>query len=194
MSDRLTGPVRHEAEIRKSRFIAHAAPVDDEEAARAFIDQVSDSGATHNCWAWRIGGRYRFDDDGEPGGTAGRPILQAIESQDFDCAVVVVTRFFGGIKLGTGGLARAYSGTASEALRTAARKPIIKHVRLLAVLPFACIDAAHQAMAGHGGEKLHETYLSNGVELLVSVPESNRDAFVEQVRNLARGEARIRRI
>src|SRR5690554_5737241 len=102
MSRRLIAPVSHEAEIKKSRFIAHAAAAGDEQTAKDFIAQVSEPAATHNCWAWLIGDSYRFDDDGEPGGTAGRPILQAIESQGFDQTVVVVIRYFGGIKLGTG--------------------------------------------------------------------------------------------
>ena len=73
--------------------------------------------ATHHCWAYRIGPAYRFGDDGEPGGTAGAPILRAIEGQGVDRVMVVVVRFYGGVKLGTGGLARAYGGTAAECLR-----------------------------------------------------------------------------
>ncbi len=103
----LAGRCRHEQEIKKSRFLAQAAPVDTPEQALAFVQAMSDPAATHNCWAYRIGQAYRFNDDGEPGGTAGRPILQAIEGQGIDCAVVVVTRWYGGIKLGAGGLARA---------------------------------------------------------------------------------------
>jgi len=109
-------------EIRKSRFLAQAAPVDDDAAADTFIAEVSDRGATHNCWAWRLGNRYRFNDDGEPGGSAGRPILAAIDGQGLDHVVVVVTRWFGGIKLGVGGLVRAYGGCAAECLRTAPRR------------------------------------------------------------------------
>ncbi len=115
----LSDPVRHEALIRKSRFLALAAPVAAPEDVQEFLDARRDHQATHNCWAWRLGAQYRFHDDGEPGGTAGRPILQAIESQDCDRVVVLVIRWFGGIKLGTGGLARAYGGTAAECLRLA---------------------------------------------------------------------------
>ena len=121
----LAGHCRHEQEIKKSRFLAQAAPVDAPEAALAFVQDVADPAATHNCWAYRIGQAYRFNDDGEPGGTAGRPILQAIEGQGIDRAVVVVTRWYGGIKLGAGGLARAYGGTAAECLRLAERVPIV---------------------------------------------------------------------
>lgn len=91
---------QHVAEIRKSRFLAQAASVDDAAQALAFLRDVGDPAATHNCWAYRIGQDYRFNDDGEPGGTAGRPILQAIEGQGFDRVMVVVTRWFGGTKIG----------------------------------------------------------------------------------------------
>ncbi|MEW5318724.1 MAG: hypothetical protein WDW38_009920 [Sanguina aurantia] len=95
-----------QADIRKSRFIAQAAAVTSPGAALAFVHEASDGDATHNGWAYRLGQDYRFNDDGEPGGTAGRPILQAIEGQAMDGVVVVVTRWYGGIKLGAGGLVR----------------------------------------------------------------------------------------
>lgn len=188
MSRMLCAEVCHEAVIKRSRFIARAARCADEAAARAFLERVRDPDANHNCWAWKIGERYRFDDDGEPGGTAGGPILQAIESQDYDRTIVVVTRHFGGTKLGTGGLMRAYGGTAAEALRTAASERIVEHVRLRARLPFEHIAGAHQAMAAHAAGKIEETYGSDGVELLVSVPASGRKAFEAALRDLTRGD------
>jgi uncharacterized YigZ family protein len=194
MSYRLIAPVTHEAEVKKSRFIAQAAPADDEEAAKAFIEHVSDPAANHNCWAWAIGQNYRFDDDGEPGGTAGRPILQAIENQGYDRTVVVVTRFFGGTKLGTGGLARAYGGTANEALRTAESAPIVPRVRLRLTLPFEFVDAAHHALSEFEGDKLDEDYDPEGVTLIVTVPAASRQAFAERMRDLARGQLRVARI
>ncbi len=194
MSLRLIEPVTHEAEIKKSRFIARAAPVEDEAAALAFIERVSDPAANHNCWAWLIGDSYRFDDAGEPGGTAGRPILQAIENQGYDRTVVVVTRFFGGIKLGTGGLARAYGGTASEALRTAESAPIVPKVRLRLRLPFEFVDAAHHALSEFNGDKLDEDYAADGVTLIVTIPAASRQAFAEHMRDAARGQVRVARI
>src|SRR5512146_622329 len=100
----LATDARFQQDVRKSRFVANAAPVADIEAALAFIARVSDRSATHNCWAYRIGAQYRFNDDGEPAGTAGKPILLAIDGQSLDHVAVVVTRWFGGIKLGAGGL------------------------------------------------------------------------------------------
>ncbi len=115
----LTNPTQLTEEIKKSRFIVNAAPITNAQQATEFIDNISDPNATHNCWAWKIGQQYRFNDDGEPTSTAGRPILSAIEGQDCDQVVVVVTRYFGGIKLGTGGLIRAYGGSASHCLQQA---------------------------------------------------------------------------
>src|SRR6185437_8147880 len=100
------------------------------EQALACLREVADPAATHNCWAWRIGDGYRFNDDGEPGGTAGRPILQAIDGQQMDGVAVVVTRWYGGTKLGAGGLVRAYGGTAAECLRQAGRIALVAMARL----------------------------------------------------------------
>lgn len=194
MSRRLLRAIRYEMEVRKSRFIAQAAPVEDEAAAQAFIEEVSVADATHNCWAWQIGDRYRFDDDGEPGGTAGRPILQAITGQDYDNTVVVVTRYFGGTKLGTGGLIRAYGGVTAEALRTAPSQPIVPLVRLSLRLPFASMDGAHRLIEEFDGSKHDEQFSSEGATLIISLPKHRREEFALRLRDLARGEARITRI
>ena len=126
----LVNPIDLTEEIKKSRFVVNAAPINTAEQATAFITQVSDVGATHNCWAWKIGQQDRFNDDGEPTSTAGRPILSAIEGQDCDQVVVVVTRYFGGIKLGTGGLIRAYGGSASHCLQQAELIELIARIQL----------------------------------------------------------------
>ncbi|MWN05324.1 YigZ family protein [Gilliamella sp. Pas-s95] len=126
----LANSVELTEEIKKSRFIVNAAPVTTAEQATDFINQISDPNATHNCWAWKIGQQYRFNDDGEPTSTAGRPILSAIEGQDCDQVVVVVTRYFGGIKLGTGGLIRAYGGSASHCLQQAELIELIARIPL----------------------------------------------------------------
>ncbi|RDY00466.1 hypothetical protein CR513_16347 [Mucuna pruriens] len=111
--------VTFEKEIKKSKFIAIAGPIPDEKSAMSFLSQVREPRATHNCWAYKVGDQYRSNDDGEPSGTAGKPILTAIDSSGIDRVMVVVIRYFGGIKLGTGGLVRAYGGVASECLRNA---------------------------------------------------------------------------
>lgn len=112
-----------ESEIveKKSRFLAAAVHIDTEEEALAFIEEVRKKhyNATHNCYAYVLGENFelqRFSDDGEPGGTAGKPILDVLTGEKIHDTVIVVTRYFGGTLLGTGGLVRAYSGAAKEGL------------------------------------------------------------------------------
>ena len=120
----------YEETIKKSKFIAYALSVDTFDDALKFIEQVKDSKASHNCWAYRSSPisssqsssssssecTYRYSDDGEPTGTAGKPILQALEGEDVVDIVLVVIRYYGGIKLGTGGLTRAYGSVAKSLL------------------------------------------------------------------------------
>ena len=103
-------------DIRHSRFLAQAAPVESAEAAARFLAEASIGDASHNCWAWRVGGEYRSNDDGEPAGTAGTPMLQVLTSSGLSDVVAVVTRWFGGTLLGTGGLVRAYSDAVRAAV------------------------------------------------------------------------------
>lgn len=112
----------HEKDIKKSRFIAHIAQVFSEEEANEFIKKIrqQEAGATHNCTAFIVKENVlieRMSDDGEPSGTAGSPILNVLQQQNLQNVVVVVTRYFGGIKLGAGGLIRAYSSTTAEAVK-----------------------------------------------------------------------------
>ncbi|WP_406262535.1 YigZ family protein [Actinacidiphila glaucinigra] len=111
----------HESEIKRSRFLCALAPVSSEEAAQEFLARVrkEHAGATHNCYAYVLGaeGRiHRASDDGEPGGTAGTPMLQVLLRREVRDVVAVVTRYYGGVQLGAGGLVRAYGGAVSAAL------------------------------------------------------------------------------
>lgn len=113
-----------EYEVQKSRFVGSAAPVSDVEGALKFLDEIKreNRSASHNCFAYIIGhnrGIIRYGDDGEPLGTAGKPIVEVMMAKDVTDCAVVITRYFGGILLGTGGLARAYAHTTSLALNTA---------------------------------------------------------------------------
>jgi len=191
MSDTLAAPAAHSVEVRHSRFLAQAAPAADPSGALAFLAAHSDRDATHNCWAYRIGAEYRSSDDGEPAGTAGRPILAAIDGQGFDQVVVVVTRWYGGIKLGAGGLVRAYGGTAAECLRTAQRRPLVAMRELIVQAPFADIGAVHAALAAHVATKLEETFGGEGVCLRVSLPADRVDALKAQLRDATRDRARV---
>ena len=121
----------HAEIVKKSRFVAHAAPVGTERAALAFVADLSDPKASHNCYAYRLAdGSERCSGDGEPGGTAGPPILSAIAGLDLLDVAVLVTRYYGGIKLGTGGLVRAYGGAASTCLRACETIQCVPHTIL----------------------------------------------------------------
>lgn len=185
----LAAPFQHSEDIRKSRFLAHAAPVTTPQQAVAYVHKVGDASATHNCWAYRIGQDYRFNDDGEPGGTAGRPILQAIEGQGIDRVVVVVTRWFGGIKLGAGGLARAYGGTAAECLRLAERTPIVTMARLGVHCDFADLALMKVRLKDLGAEFEQEAFDAKGVTLQLSVPADRVVEVKARIVDISRGRS-----
>ncbi|WP_449428385.1 IMPACT family protein [Rhodanobacter umsongensis] len=190
----LAGPCRHQEEIRKSRFLALAAPVESTEQALAFLREAGDPTATHNCWAWRIGQDYRFNDDGEPGGTAGRPILQAIEGQAMDRVMVVVTRWYGGTKLGAGGLVRAYGGTAAECLRRAERVPIVAMARLGLHCEFAGLALLKARLKDWQAEVASETFVADGVQLELRLPENRVAEAQARITDLSRGHSEARRL
>ncbi|QIK81314.1 YigZ family protein [Lysobacter sp. HDW10] len=189
--DTLASPVNHEVEIKHSRFIAHAAPVTSVEAASAFFAEVGDPSATHNCWAWRLGGEYRFNDDGEPAGTAGRPILSAIDGQGYDQVAVVVTRWYGGIKLGAGGLVRAYGGAAAECLRLAPRVPLIAMADISVRYAFEDTGAVHALTAQFAAEKSGEQFNAEGAVLQLRLPEVAVDRLKIALRDATRDRARV---
>jgi uncharacterized YigZ family protein len=185
----LVAQARHSEDIRKSRFLAQATPVETPQQALAWVQTVSDAAATHNCWAYRIGQDYRFNDDGEPGGTAGRPILQAIEGQGMDRVVVVVTRWYGGIKLGAGGLARAYGGTAAECLRLAERVPIVTMARLGLHCDFADLARMKARLKELGVEIEQESFDANGVTLHLRLPEDHIAEAKTRIVDISRGRS-----
>eukprot|EP01039_Chlorochromonas_danica_P009812 gene9814-10854_t len=115
----LRAEVKYEEVIKKSKFLVFAARAKTFDDAMTYLKKVEDLKATHNCWAWKSTTSFRISDDGEPSGTAGRPILTAIEAMELTDVIVIVTRYFGGVKLGTGGLIRAYHGVAKNALQLA---------------------------------------------------------------------------
>jgi len=188
-------PARVELKVVDSRFLAEAKPVARSAAADAHIDRVRqrEHKASHHCTAYRIGPdgqTFRYDDDGEPSGTAGPPILRQIDAQSLTNTLVVVTRYFGGTKLGTGGLVRAY-GDAAAAVLDEAR--IVEHVQRTPIrLRFAYDDTtpARQVLRRFDSEVLDETY-SDITELHVGVRRSEADAFIDAFTNAlgGRGEA-----
>ncbi|MFJ1796735.1 YigZ family protein [Kitasatospora griseola] len=176
------GDGSHELEIKKSRFICHLARVADEEAAQAFIAAIRKQywDARHNCTAFVVGEeqpRERSSDDGEPAGTAGVPMLEVLRRRGVTDTVAVVTRYFGGIKLGAGGLVRAYGASVSEAL---------DEIGLLERRPVALLSVAvDHTRAGRLENDLRAAgytvagleYLADGVRIEVGVPEPEVTEF-----------------
>jgi uncharacterized YigZ family protein len=188
----LAAPAHFTQDVRKSRFLANASSIATPDAAIAFVAAVAHSDATHNCWAYRIGQQYRFNDDGEPAGTAGKPILQAIDGQGLDRVAVVVTRWFGGIKLGAGGLMRAYGGAAAECLRNASRCPLIETADVEFALGFVSLPLLHARLPDFDAHKLSETFVSDGAVLRVRMPTSRIEALRLLLADLSRGQCSMR--
>jgi len=188
----LEQPATFEQSIKKSRFLAMALAVASEDEAKAAIAAHRHADATHNCWAWRVGQAYRFSDDGEPSGTAGKPILAALDGQSLDRTVVIVTRWFGGILLGSGGLMRAYGGTAAACLRSASLlevKPSVEGVVSLDFADLARVKARLQVMDDLTitGESFRDT----GADLTIRLPEGEIEAVSQMVRDLTSGRAAL---
>lgn len=197
MTDTLYTLAAHSAlmqEIRHSRFLAQAAPVASPAQALDFVRQVADAGATHNCWAFRVGADYRFHDDGEPGGTAGRPILQAIEGQSMDQVAVVVTRWYGGVKLGTGGLMRAYGGTAATCLREAARVAIVAMATLQLTCALAELALIRARLVDLGATLEQPQFEGALVTLRLCLPVARVVQAQARISDLSRGRSQAQRI
>jgi uncharacterized YigZ family protein len=184
----------HQEVVKESVFIAYGARADSPEQALEFLRAVMarHADASHLCWAYRIGGQYRFSDGGEPGGTAGQPILRAIEGQDLDHAVVGVIRYFGGVKLGAGGLMRAYGGAAAEALRTAERQVESPRAKLVAAVGFDRVSALYRALDACGALEREEDYTEAGVVVTASLPADEIERFRVLLRDGSRGQFDLR--
>lgn len=189
----LAGPHRHDAVIENSEFLAFVERADTPEAALVQLAALKARypDATHHCWAYKIAALYRFNDDGEPSGTAGAPILRAIEGQGVDHVMVVVVRFYGGVKLGTGGLVRAYGGTAAAGLRTAPKLEVRPRQTLQVSVPFEHLNSLYHLLGAVATERGPEEYTASGVTLSVALyPEEVAD-FSAALRDATRGSAEI---
>ena len=135
----LKAPVLHELVIKKSRFLACVQPVADRVQAQTIVNRLRGEhpGATHVCWALMAGGQSAAVDDGEPSGTAGRPMLEVLRRQNLDGVLATVVRYFGGVKLGAGGLVRAYTDAIAQALLQSEKVPVQRPVTLMCTVPYA---------------------------------------------------------
>ena len=177
--------------IKKSRFISHAACVTSQAESFEFFESVADPSATHNCWAWRIDYQVRSSDDGEPSGTAGRPILNVIEHRHLENTMVVVTRYFGGIKLGVGGLVRAYSGGAAKALDQAGVTEHFPLAEYVIRTGFEWASGVHDLLDQFAVEKLDESFNEAGLVLKVRCRQSDVGKLAIGLRDASRGQTQL---
>ncbi|WP_032858106.1 IMPACT family protein [Acinetobacter dispersus] len=187
----LASSVTFEEDIKKSRFQAIAAVVENEQQVKSFLEQSKDLSTTHQCWAWKIGHHVRFNDDGEPSGTAGRPILATIEGNDLTNVIVLVNRWYGGIKLGTGGLVRAYGGCAGQCLLLAEKIELIEKKEIR----FACLFnewAIMQYELMQQQIEYQESYTEIGVVIEARVQVHQIEPLRLKLQDVSRGREQLK--
>jgi len=180
---------------KKSRFIANAAPAETEKQALEFIEKIKKKywNARHNVFAYQIGEKnqiQRCSDDGEPSGTAGKPILEIINGEELKNIVVVVTRYFGGILLGTGGLVRAYSKSAKEAIIQAGIIEKILYKQINVKVDYS-ISGKVKYETLQQKQIIHDTIYTDKVEFIIYTQEDKADAFIKQIINITNANAEI---
>ena len=191
MAFTLTHALTFEQDIKKSRFQALAAVVENEQQVKDFLAQHKDLSATHQCWAWKIGHTVRFNDDGEPSGTAGRPILATIEGNELTNVMVMVNRWYGGIKLGTGGLVRAYGGCAGQCLALAEKIELIEKIDI----QFQCLFnewAILQYELSQQGIEYQQYYTEQGVAISARAQANQIDALRHKLQDVTRGREQLK--
>ncbi|MET8990502.1 YigZ family protein [Nonomuraea wenchangensis] len=189
----LTAPVEHETEVRRSRFICAVAPARSVEEAAAFIAgrRREHAGATHNCTAYVIGQRVqKGDDDGEPGGTAGTPMVQALVGRGYSDVVAVVTRYFGGVLLGAGGLVRAYGSAVTETLDRAEPVRMVPARRVRVAVAHDQAGRVENDLRASRYAVEDVAYAAQ-VTFSVAVGEDEVAAFGDWVATLTAGRARV---
>ena len=180
--------------MRGSRFLGHARELASAAEFEKWLEGIrrEHPDASHHCWAYRFGSDMRSSDDGEPGGTAGRPILEVILKRDLDYLGAVVVRYFGGTKLGAGGLVRAYGGTAAKALDAAGEKEVEDLETLGVHVAFGFVDPLHRLMAETRRARiLDEEYDDAGWRVSLEMPEVEAKRFRERLADLTRGAAHV---
>ncbi len=174
---------------KKSRFIGRAWPVETEEEALEKIQEMKKKhyDATHNCWAYIIkDGAVRFSDDGEPGGTAGMPMLQVLQREGLYNIVCVVTRYFGGILLGAGGLVRAYTKGAKIAVDAAGKSMKRVWSVLYLPIPYSYYDRVKLEVDAFGGI-IRDTQFGADIELELLFPEAQLQPFLDRMTDMSAG-------
>lgn len=185
----LSTPVHSEQVIKKSRFIGCVEPVADRAAALARVAAVRavHPSATHVCWALMAGGHSAANDDGEPGGTAGRPMLEVLRHQDLEGVLATVVRYYGGTPLGAGGLVRAYTDSVAQALQQARKLPLVRHTTLRCVLPYALEGWLRRELPQHDATLLDATH-GEGVTVALQLPQTRAKDLVARLNEAGQGQ------
>lgn len=188
MPHTLKSAVHSELIIKKSRFIGCVQPMADRASAQAVVDalRLQHPGAAHVCWALLAGGQSAAVDDGEPSGTAGRPMLDVLRHQDLEGVLATVVRYFGGVKLGAGGLVRAYTDSIAQALLQAEKVERRLMVELECTLPYAQEGLLRREIDSAGAQLVDVAHASQ-VVARVQMPQSDATAFMARLNDLTQG-------
>lgn len=187
----LKAPVYGELLIKKSRFLTCVQPVAGRAEALKIVADLwaLHPEARHVCWALMAGGESAAVDDGEPGGTAGRPMMEVLRHQGLEGVLATVVRYFGGIKLGAGGLVRAYNGAVAQALIGAEKVPLLRRKTLQCSVPYS-MEGLLRREIQTAGHTLQDIGHGDNVEMAISVAESLAADFVHRINDLSQGQAR----
>jgi len=190
MSFALAEPVHSELVIKKSRFIGCVEPVTGREQAVARVQELwqQHPDARHICWALMAGGHSAAVDDGEPSGTAGRPMLDVLRFQELEGVLATVVRYFGGVKLGAGGLVRAYTDAVAQALVGAERVPLVRTRMLRVAVPYA-LEGVLRRELDAAGATLDDVQHGQDVTLAFQLPEDRADGLVARIDDASQGRA-----
>lgn len=193
----LAAPVEHCLTEKNSEFQSFLLPVSSRDEAMSWVNHYREQyrDANHVCWAYIIGNTRQpetqaFSDDGEPGGTAGKPMLHVLTEQELGNSLALEVRYFGGVKLGAGGLVRAYSASVSQAAAKAARRQVLPQLQLNIRIDFALEASTRQLLSELGGQLLATDYQQQ-VLLCVSLPLIAVSDFRRQLQNISSGSAEI---
>ena len=187
-----TKPSETEFTEKRSTFIGHVWPVETEAEARARVEEMKKKyhDARHNCWCYLLrGGPVRYSDDGEPQGTAGQPMLAVFQKEGVTNVCCVATRYFGGVLLGAGGLVRAYTQSAKDALDAAGISVVRRWVELAVDCPYSFLERVKLACAAQGGA-VGEIEYAAAVTVRALLPEGGVEAFQAQMTELSAGGIR----
>lgn len=183
---------RSEIKIKGSRFIASAAPAPTKDLALTFLESIRSEffDATHNCYAYLIGAdglEFRAADDGEPSGSAGKPIMFSIKKYGFTDIIVVVTRYFGGTKLGVGGLARAYGDSSAQTLELCVKKAIHKTTPVKIFCNYEDVTVIKKLIDTNAVS--FEEYYADSVEFIANIHKSKAESFAQNIISATKGRA-----